>query len=418
MLNYFVYKNGLGNCWTALGTLNVDSGYLYVGFDPQFAEAGGVLPPTERNGGGQPHPWQQADLNHIRFVAHETNFQDFMLLTFEETTLRYWRVTGPVVEAPLHVWEAARTINGKGLVYDFYFKPEVVGGVAQPPKPFRVLPVRLVAEVPRDAIYTSVDSLASYQYLIRGTCRPLWRASGPTAAAHHPEMLKQQQARIPRCERIDEEEPFAAFVRLYLNELLHRYGPATQSPSPRLGDFAVDLDSASTVVMATLNPILVETAALAFVQDLGLTPDIGVGKGKDIIDVRARAAGPDGSFDAKIAEHAWATLQALHLKTADGDDTLRERLLKRGVLDIQCKAADRKANADGVLYFGFKGPGHDGLTSILLNDLETLLATGAWPNLRRFLAMQARILLGEWRAPSATPRDATTPNRPGVPNAD
>lgn len=404
MLNYFVYKNGLGNFWSELSTLGGDTGYLYVGFDPQFAEAGGVLEPSEKNGGEQPHPWQQDDLNHIRFVAHEANFNDVMLLTFEETLLRFWRVTGPVVEAPPQVWERARTINGKGSVYDPYFKPEVAGNVAQPLKPFRVLPVRLVAEVPRDAIYTSVDSLASYQYLIRGTCRPLWRASGPTAASHHSEVLRQQQTRIPRCERIGGEEPFAAFVRLYLNELLHRYGPATGVTNPRLGDFAVDLDSARSIVMATLNPILVETAALAFVQDLGLTPDIGVGKGKDVIDVRARAAGPDGSFDKKIAEDAWATLQALNLKTADGDNTLRDRLLNRGVLDIQCKAADRKANADGVLYFGFRGAGHDGLAAILLNDLEALLGTGAWPNLRRFLAMQARILLGEWRAPGLEQR--------------
>jgi len=401
LLNYFVYKNGLGNFWSGLGTLGGDTGYLYVGFDPEWAAAGGALPPTERNGGEQPHPWQQDDLNHIRFVAHDTNFNEVMLLTFEETTLRFWRVTGPVVEAPPHVWEAARKVNGKGSVYDFYFKPEVIGGVAQPLKPFRVLPVRLVAEVPRDAIYTSVDSLASYQYLIRGTCRPLWRATGPTAAAHHPEVLRQQQPKVPRCERIGGEVPFAAFVRLYLNELLHRHGKVPELQNPRLGDFAVDAESAAKVVMATLNPILVETAALAFVQDLGLTPDIGVGKGKDVIDVRARAAGPDGSFNEKLAEGAWATLQALNLKTAAGDHVLRDRLLKRGVLDIQCKAADRKANADGVLYFGFKGPGHDGLTAILLNDLDTLLSTGEWPNLRRFLAMQARILVGEWRSPSA-----------------
>ena len=399
MLNYFVYKNGLGNFWSPLGTLHGDRGYLYVGFDGEWAKAeGGLLPPTERNGGEHPHPWQMDDLNHIRFVSHEANWGSVMLLTFEKTTLRFWQVTGPVIEAPPAVREAADRVNNGGSTYGSYFKPPAEG---EAPPCFRVLPVKLVAEVPRDAVYTSVDSLASYQYLIRGTCRPLWRATGPTAAAHPPEVLERQQARIPRCERIGGEEPFAAFVRLYLNELLHRYGPPAAAVKPRLGDFASDATSARRVVMATLNPILVETAALAFVQDLGLTPDIGVGKGKDVIDVRARAAATDGSFSPDIARDAWTALHGLGLTMPAGDHTLRDRLLQRGVLDIQCKAADRRADADGVLYFGFKAPGSDGLTAILLNDLDALLGTGAWPHLRRFLSMQARILLGEWRSASA-----------------
>ena len=215
---------------------------------------------------------------------------------------------------------------------------------------------------------------------------------------------------VPRCSRIGKETPFGAFVRLYLNEVLHRRGALPpQAEGARLRVSVGDDESrrrlgrARQVVMATLNPILVETAALAFVQDLGLTPDIGVGKGKDVIDVRGRAASTDGSFSLEAAERARDRLDQL-AEHVEYSDALRLKLMHRGTLDIQCKAADRGKIPEGILYFGFKAKNTVGADLLLLNDIEALVEGGEWPALKRFLVMQARILMGDWRLkPSSTP---------------
>jgi hypothetical protein len=402
VLNYFVYKNGKGNFWSALAK---EHEHFYVGFDDEWPkEAGETLAPTQVNGGDTPHSWKLADLNHIRFVSHGANQAEFMLLTFEKTELCFWRVTGPVKPASKELHEAARKIHGGDLLYREYFvpskdktDPDGLRVLALPP--FRVLPVKLAASVRRNGTYTSVDSLASYQYLIRGTCRPLWRASGPTGSEVPWDIEKHRQNQVPRCQRVGKEEPFGAFVRLYLNELLHRHAklPA-EADGARLGNHATDLTSARNIVMATLNPILVETAALAFVQDLGLTPDIGVGKSKDVVDVRARAAAPDGTRDRERAAEVWMRLKALEapLPSLELSEVLRHNLVENGTLDIQCKAADRDAKVAGILYFGFKGEEATGPDLLLLNHIDALLASGSWPHLDRFLAMQARILRGEW----------------------
>jgi hypothetical protein len=396
MLNYFVYKNGQGNFWSALAH---DHGHLYVGFDDQWVgEDGETRVPTSVNGGEDSRSRELADLNHILFVSHPDNYAEFLLLTFEKTDLCFWQVTGPVTAASPDLHAAAAQMNRRGKLYQEYFAPSQVDtntkGTNTELPPFRVLPVKLIATVPRHAIYTSVDSLASYQYLIRGTCRPLWRASGTNTDDMPDEIVNHVQKSIPRCKLIKPERPFAAFVRLYLNELLHRHAEVQpQLERPRLGNHATDHASALRIVKATLNPILVETAALAFVQDLGLTPDIGVGKTKDVVDIRARAAGADGGIDKGVAEVALAKLKGLRIVLSPG---LRKNLVKFGVLDIQCKAADQKGGGNGVLYFGFKDEKKTAEDVFRLNVVDTLLRAGDWPHLERFFAMQARILRGDW----------------------
>lgn len=405
MLNYFVYKNGLGNFWSPLAQ---EAGVLYVGFDDRWREGsdGRIEPlPTEDNEGSN-----RGDLNHILFVSHPTNWPRFLLLTFERTVLRFWQVTGSVRVASMDELAIAAGIDPRRRPADYQQYFATPAGKAAP-SPLRVLPVRRVAEVPRADLYTSVDSLAVYQSLNRGTCGPLWRSSGPTAA-RLPAGIAAQQA-IAGCRRgkLGLETRFAAFVRLYLNELLSRHRPDLAAGAPRLGDHAADPASASQIVIATLNPILVETAALAFAQDLGLTPDIGVGKGMDVVDVRARAASDDGALDLALAAQACARLDALALPDLRLSPGLREKLLMSGTLDIQCKAAERGEAAIGVLYFGFKGSLRGGNDLLLLDYLDVLLAGGPWPNLRRFLAMQARILIGDW---TLSDRPPPAPSTAGV----
>lgn len=391
LLNYFVYKNGEGNSWSPLTEAVQNSrgeSVLYVGFDEHWRdEPSGLMEPRPTLLVGNEYP---RDMSFILFVSHDTNRDLFLLLSFGKTELWFWRVMGEVRYATeLELAEAPKTLTKN---YDRYFSDPRTPH-APPSARLRVLPVKCIAKVPRSELYTSVDSLAVYRYLNSGTCRPLWRCKGPLGGNL---TGIEPQRTIQGCGHRDlgAETPFAAFVRLYLNELLHRHCPE-EAPPERLGKDGFDILSARSLVYVTLNPILVETAALAFVRDLGLTPDIGVGKGKDVVDVRGRAAANDGTLDRELAARALEQLKELpDLKLSDA---LRTKLVETGTLDVQCRAADRGDTVPGVLYFGFQRPRSRRANILLIQCFEQLPAE-RWPDLDRFLAMQARILSGEWRS--------------------
>jgi len=216
----------------------------------------------------------------------------------------------------------------------------------------RTLPVSLVARIPRHALYPSIDSLSVYQYLNRGTCRPFWRINGPTGADIDDAIIRDQA--VPAyAGTLSEETAYAAFARSYLNDIIRvfaRTGVEGHPPGLHACRDEVDFEA---LALNTMNPILVETAALLFCQDLGLCPDIGVGKGMDVLDVRARATSVDGVRCLKTASSAADLLHAV-LKTGGGSpDEAVSHLRRHGVLDVQCKAAQRGQALPGILYFGF-----------------------------------------------------------------
>jgi hypothetical protein len=194
-----------------------------------------------------------------------------------------------------------------------------------------------------------------------------------------------------------QETPFACFVRLYLNEVL------VKDCKPWLKRRLASEDTLSTrvpeakqhdVVAASMNPILVETAAYYFCLDLGLVdghtcllPDVGVGKGLDVIDVRARVRSATTQTKQEIVRRLSSVLHA------DVDATaLRatsSALLGPGVLELQCKAAKKGVEAGaGVVYFGEGGDGKRP-TVVVSKLVETAASNPAdWPLLAAFFEMQ------------------------------
>jgi|GEM_PF-4505664 len=393
MINYFVYKNGAGNFWAPL---TEETNHLYVGFDDEWSKGSElILPATYDNGGEAPHDWRVGDLNHIRFVTHPSNRDGFYLVTFEKTSLKFWKVAGGVEEASSEIRRTAeKMVTHKGVYSKYFFRsPDPKG--ASPFPPFRVIPVTPIASISRHEVYTSIDSLGSYQYLIRGTCRPLWRAKGPDAAAMPVEIVSECQKVVPRCERVGEEQPFGAFVRMYFDLILSKRGKLPPvSSQPRLEGIFQSAELTQSLVLATLNPLLVETAAQALIEDLGLTADIGVSKGKDVVDIRGRASSSTGKIDRKVAAEAFAKLKDLGVKATTA---LSEKLLSGGTLDIQCKAADRKATASGVLHFGFFKDGQSNRVDVLpFTLLIDSIGAKKLPRLSRFIDMQKELIRGGW----------------------
>jgi hypothetical protein len=396
VINYFVYKVGTGNCWLPLA----DDHGLYVGFSDS-EEPNATLPPI---GVRATDPTFQGltgkDDDNIAWLTDPANQSKALILVFDDVDLLVFRPAGRVEihrnESPAH--DAARAHHTKKPLRFSDYSELFQGG--DRPTIFKTLPVRKIATIPRSSLYTSVDSLSVYQALNRGTCRRLWRTKGPTDGVLPDAVVSRAQGGAQGGitswggSHLGVEEPFAAFVRLYLNEVIAR---ATTEPvyaermarEPKLADVAQELGERGfrLLALATMNPILVETAAFYLCLDLGLLPDVGVGKGFEGVDIRAR-------FEPG---RAWHAERLASLRSTPGvrvTDACVEAARAAGCLQVQCKASEKKGVGSTLLYFGYGSRGERHPNTVFLPDLDRLLDGPEWRDglLARFVNMQAAIL--------------------------
>src|SRR5262249_21628889 len=147
------------------------------------------------------------------WLTHASNRPWFLLLTFSEGELIFWEVSGklqvhrPGSEAFVLAGTLWKKFPAKSReTYKRTFGPDAIDPV------FKTLPAAKVAAVPRRKLYASIDSLAVYQFLNRGTCRPIWRIEGPTEAAMPALIARQTQASVRHRDKQGEETKYAAFV--------------------------------------------------------------------------------------------------------------------------------------------------------------------------------------------------------------
>ncbi|XZE56702.1 hypothetical protein SH139x_002827 [Planctomycetaceae bacterium SH139] len=351
-INYFFYKAGAANVWLSLA----EEHGLYVGFSDDERNGDSDSSKTSIATRSPRLKWEGKvtgrDDDHIAWIMHPDNAKDVILILFDKEDLYFFNPTpeGDGCRSGLSIhrpndpngaYEKAKTIN---------LKLFSAGG---PIDIFKTLPVKLIAKVSRSKLHTSIDSLSVYQFLNRGTCRPIWRIVGPTGPGLS-EMMKP--ITLPRISEnwphhSGEEKPFGALVRLYFNDLLSRYASddwrQKLQSEPRLSNFTKDwsTNKKKNLVWLSMNPILVETAAFYFCLDLGLLPDVGVGKGLDVVDIRARL--PDRVTPQQICD----VLSKIPVQLSEG---LRNRIYEERVLEIQCKASQKSIDRDlKMLRFGY-----------------------------------------------------------------
>jgi hypothetical protein len=512
---YFFYKNGAGNAWTAY---TLEHGELYVGFDDTWREL--RMEATKRDpdlsdrtildfftDADFKRVAHKYDVRHIFELSRQRAVQDGhdFLMTFTPGWLFVWRASGPLREhrPGTEDWERVRdhwlrfcepvgpepgdrtaarrrkkeredarakaiaegVLSPNALAQlmrhsefedalavlgapdstslkskakrrygdDAYWK-RVKTHKSATGFPVRFLPVEMVARIPRQELFTSVDSISVYRNLNSNTCTSLRTVTGTdprvevrTApeefgtldwplpdSAGSPSHLRRLEARTNGLS-LPDEKPFGQFLRLYLNSMVVRRWTNAQPPVLA----RLDARMSDALLPAVLNPILVETAALALVRDVGLTPDIGVGKGMDVVDVRARAVGRNGTVDPQVAAFAADTLSEILTQCGESlpaHQAWLAHLRAHGVLDIQCKAAGDKivASREGVLFVGYP-PAEK---SVRMRSGErsppalSVTALARWAQrpeqqereLSRFFAMQAAVLRGDWHVgASASP---------------
>ena len=75
-------------------------------------------------------------------------------------------------------------------------------------------------------------------------------------------------------------------------------------------------------------------------------------------------------------------------------DSIRNRLCTEGVLEIQCKAADRKVDSQQIIYFGYRDNAKSKTNTVPIIGLVHAFKRDPWRNglLDRFLRMQEQII--------------------------
>lgn len=390
-MNYYFYKSGSGNCF-----LPYLSGYeygkipvpyqgkslpgLYVGFDDiespwalkrkpihSRIDAGGdekflQLDSKVRDDDYIAHIFHQSNRTNIRLIAFDKRNLVIMKIPDESRSLVIWKRDDPEYKTFEFIFSSLPHIKARDEGY-------VKGGIA---KAVKFLEVSIEHVFPRDSLYLSVDSLSVFQYLNRGTCRPIDRIGTTDKEGY--EDLKALLGPIINAG----ETPYGAFMRLYLDRL-------RGDEDARFESILASCQSSAELVLATLNPILFETLAFYLCLDLGLVPEAANGKGLDVIDVRARSK-PNRSMQTAVAR----------LKTLGVElhTDLAKTMEENHSLSIKCKAYSGE-NAGGNDFLMFRrGKSKSRKTNELFScDLINILGSESrFQNINQFIASQSQTM--------------------------
>ena len=187
------------------------------------------------------------------------------------------------------------------------------------PEGYRFLPARLVGErIPSESIYAPIDTLSVLRSLNQRTFKLMTDINPP--GVPWPDGLFEGHTIFAGPRGPVKESGYGRFVREYLDSVLE----PTHDTILR----SLTADQQMSLICATLNPILVETAAMLFALDLGMVIDSGTGKGRQGIDIVA-ACGSKTTAN-EVIERLVRLRIPLHAEAADW-------LRQKGTLSFQCK---------------------------------------------------------------------------------
>lgn len=256
---------------------------------------------------------------------------------FTETHLTFWEITGYLGAMPPEEVHRFAGIPypelSRALAYDTEWqKAEAAAGggrvdVAAFFPGFHWLPAKLQKKIPRHELLAPVDSLRVHRWLNSGTFRSLHSIKGNG--------LMGQMSWLKEMEALDhhvvpfntKEAPYAKLVRRYLTGLLE--------PSITL---ALDERQVAELAALWINPAQLETVGALLVLDLGFTLEVGLGKGQDVVDIKASLGHLKGADKKAAIKSVLDRLEGTLMVSMTR--AFRERLSENGIFWIQCKAQD------------------------------------------------------------------------------
>lgn len=202
----------------------------------------------------------------------------------------------------------------------------------------RFVKLKRVFHCNRTELPPPINSLSVYQGFSRGTFRPIASADSGKEEALTPIL---QHSNLIKTNTYTgnsyTERRFGHFIRKYISFLAD---PTSKDFYNYMG---LDDTSGLQLILNTLNPGQMETAAMLLILDLGFVPEIGTAHALDSIDVRGRL--PEKISPLQI-------LQKIKLLNLPMNKAIEEKLIGERVLEIQCKAYQpNSVSREDIVFF-------------------------------------------------------------------
>ena len=364
-------KVGFSNCFLDIAE---EIGGLWVGY------AEDRIPKLDSNGAcitGE----ERVDLRSMLVATSDKYRKDVRIIVYGKDNLTIWKPTASLRYLKVNEggmdWlnESIYSVTlGKTWLKEI---KEKFGGVSTQAfkdihfgsnSGFKFIPAELETVISRDKLIASIDSLAVWQNFVRNTFRPMFSLSGSKELedCHWLDQIKSLPAMKVSENEAHEEGRFGKFLRWYLEKQIN--GKTT---------FPIPANEKLQTALSILNPAQLETAAMLLCQDLGLTVDVGLGKGLDVVDVKATCR-----HMADSKNRIQDVINNLESNGVLFKPELRDMIISSRTLRIQCKASGDLDAEGEVLLLRPRGSSRDNTLS-----LDSIKNLQNFPKLSDWLAL-------------------------------
>ncbi|MCW7494756.1 hypothetical protein ND861_19015 [Leptospira sp. 2 VSF19] len=384
---YFFYKNGKGNFFQKEDFFQFYPG-LYVGFNdlPKSVESMDKLESEyiENRSKGENEFFKNKKSNDddlIAWLLYIDRREKKNLVVFDSLFIYFYEITNDLFiirENPL-LFELKKLIQSqKSNIKNLYiFKIDPTLNIEEK---YKFLPVKLLNKIPRTRLYAPINSIAVYQYLNQGTCRPFAKI-GKTEnrkLLNNPNIENNRlKQKLPYSN--DYETDFGVFIRCYFNTILGR--------KPNLMDLKSGLNDTDLILftISTFNPSMMETACFYFCMDIGLLPESVNANSLDYVDIR--------SFPLKSYDEIFKKFKESEILLTE---RIKEKFVKNNLIEFQCKAygfSPTSSNKEELIHFLPRKKSQKEFNTIGIQEL--VMSEKNFPYLYKYVQIQISRVFGE-----------------------
>ncbi|TGM31758.1 hypothetical protein [Leptospira levettii] len=277
------------------------------------------------------------DWQYLNLFSEERWRDKIRVITYDSHELKFWQVTGKVTKFnTVHSLESLpkKLIKAKQKnLKDFYL--------------WNFLPVKLITAINRSLLPSSIDSLSVYQYLNRGTFRPMIRLADYKNKFEYPKIIEDDLFKFivktsKKAEETIIETKYSRILRFYFDAIFSKKEEYSTELRKTFSNLS---NSEKNLILGVLfNPAQVETMAMLLIQDIGFTADIGIGKGLDFVDIkgslRHRSEADIRGCLAKLSENNFIKI----------NKSTFDKIIKEKTINIQCKAESYSDITNDLIY--------------------------------------------------------------------
>ena len=330
---YFFAKVDTGN---QLLEFAEQLGGFYIGFYREEEKISNQIYDF-RNDTDVPIRLNYPDWEYINLFSEERWRNKIIIVTYDSYVLSFWEITDKVkrfneVHSEDDLPQKLKDLKKNDLKYYNLWN---------------FLPVKLKKTINRSILPSSIDSLSVYQYLNRGTFRPVFRLAEykdkfSFYSKKTDDLFELKVKNHLDQETIIKETKYSRILRFIFDAILTNGNKYTTE----LKYFFANLSEVekNQIFGMLLNPAQVETLAMLLIQDVGFTADIGIGKGLDFVDIK-------GSLRHRDQINVELLLSKLtKFNLIEFSKSTFKKIIDEKTINIQCKAESYSNLSKDIIY--------------------------------------------------------------------